>query len=534
MVDRTVVLDNATELLQAEEDIVKGLGPIVDDWLKIFHGPADFIKKENEWRKTNLKGKDKDPLYPDAEGHIEWDFSVLMRAMVDKGRWDHFVDTQRKRGLIIPNKQETFLDIKTLINLRDKSHAHRTLGEFTEHDYREFFSKGERVLRTLGAKPQAEKLRLGVRRDARHDEYALQVYQWYREHENRQKLAVIARAYYAKVPGVLDLPMVTRSDWLAERPIPLSEFDEQLKRNWVHNAPDASAPLLNFLGGEKFSNFIARMAPQVKQEDRFCYRLLDVDSTNKQLKLSFGPSRYRPFVNSCEALSYELGEWCFRNRSTFESKWPRADGADLPNRGEAQAIFNLQNRSGCPACSTVLFLINHPKGDYFYLQRRTSPELLDSPGGLHVVPSGQFQNDTYEDANHDRGFSVQRTVMRELAEELLGLKEVEEAIQTLDDFYDDPRVEPFVSGIREGAVRGYFLGLGLDPLPTKPGLLTALVIDASRLPAAALKFIDNWEGKSFPVPLKELKERSNDVRVIPDGATCLRLADRHLEFLLGK
>ena len=143
--------------------------------------------------------------------------------------------------------------------------------------------------------------------------------------------------------------------------------------------------------------------------------------------------------------------------------------SDLLARGRPDAIFDLKNRSACPATSAVLFVLNSSDGDFFYVHRRTSPQLLDSPGGWHVVPSGQFQPDTAEDTNHRRNFSIRRTVFRELAEELLGVQEVENSIRNRADFYSDPRVAPFVEGLARGAVRLYYMGLGFDPLTTKPG-----------------------------------------------------------------
>jgi hypothetical protein len=158
VVDRTVVLRNAQQLVKAEEEIIEGLGPIVDDWLKEFHhSKNDFIEKENKWRQEFLKN-DKDPLYPDADGAIVWDYSVLLRTMIDH-RWNDFIATRRRRKVTIANKQEIYLDIKVLLNLRDKSLAHRHMGRFTERDFDELFIKSERVLRSLGAPAQAEKLR---------------------------------------------------------------------------------------------------------------------------------------------------------------------------------------------------------------------------------------------------------------------------------------------------------------------------------------------------------------------------------------
>lgn len=155
--DREIVAETARELIEAQEYIVQGLGPIVDDWLKIFHGSPDFIQKEDQWRQQNLKGRESDPLQLDARGGINWDFSVLLETMT-RGRWDRFINYQRhQRKQIIANKQELYLDIKRLQNLRDKI-GHRTLGKFSWEDYREFFVKGERVLRSVGAEKEARML----------------------------------------------------------------------------------------------------------------------------------------------------------------------------------------------------------------------------------------------------------------------------------------------------------------------------------------------------------------------------------------
>jgi hypothetical protein len=361
------------------------------------------------------------------------------------------------------------------------------------------------------------------------NEYLKNVYEWYREH--RSTLARIARAYYAKVPEVLNFSMVTRSEWLPKRPIPLNEFDLQL--SWIEDELDPPAPLLEALDKETYSRFLERIAPNVQQEDRFCYRLLEASSADGTIKLVFSPSRYPHFINSCEALGYELAEWFYRNQKDVDINRTPTNGAYLTERGDPRSIFNLRMHSACPGISTFLLLLNAPQGDFFYLHKRSGP-VLDSPGGLHVVPAGQFQPDTDEDVNHDRDFSIERSVIRELGEELLGLEKFKDVMRTSENFYNHPRLEPFVRGLREGFVRGYFLGLGFDPLPIKPGLLTALVIDASRLPPGALEFTDNWEGKFLELPLSQLEKWSKDERLIPDGATCLQLVQQHLKFLLDK
>jgi hypothetical protein len=180
---------------------------------------------------------------------------------------------------------------------------------------------------------------------------------------------------------------------------------------------------------------------------------------------------------------------------------------------------------------TFLLVTNLPSGDYFYLHERTGVEVLEDPGGWHVVPSGTFQPDSAEDVHHKRDFSVLRSTIREFAEELLGNEELQSVIRTHDDFFHDPRLSPYLIGLRDSSVRAYFLGMGISPLSTKAVFVTALVLDASRLPADAVRFVNNFEGKFLAVPLEELVNWSVDPRMHPSASACCQLAQRHVDFL---
>jgi hypothetical protein len=80
--------------------------------------------------------------------------------------------------------------------------------------------------------------------------------------------------------------------------------------------------------------------------------------------------------------------------------------------------------------------------------------------------------------------------------------------------------------------KAIFLGLGFDPLGTKPGILTALVIDAAQMSKEALKFTKkNSEGNVFSLPIDQLNNKwINHRKMLPDGTGCLQLAQQHLEF----
>jgi hypothetical protein len=547
--------EGALKILEA------GLVPFVELSLRAAYGDA-WMKIVDESRPKTL-----DAL-PQADGSVQWSADELLNTII--AHWRAFElrfkpRAKRQRG---PQKPDFVAKgwVSELLEFR-RRWAH---GEhYTNAETDRFLDTCELLLTAAGADGEAGQVRglhattewssnssnssapkLSIaqlnssaptedhkdqrygaerRNESEHNEYLKNVYAWYREH--RPTLAKIARAYYASLPEALNLPMVTRSEWLPKIPIPLRELDRQL--TWIEDERDLLPPQLEALGQETYSRLLERIAPNVQQEDRFCYRLLDVSSADGKMNLVFSPSRYRRFINSCEALGYELAEWFYRNQNDLDIQQVAKDGAYLRARGDPRAIFDLRMRSGCPGVSTFLLVLNAHQGDFFYLHRRSGP-VLDSPDGLHVVPAGQFQPDTDEDVNHNRDFSIERTVIRELGEELLGIEKFKDVMRTSEDFYNHPRVAPIVRGINEGFVRGYFLGLGFDPLPTKPGILTALVIDASHLPPGTLEFTDNWEGRLLELPLGQLKKWSQDERLIPDGKTCLQLVQQHLEFLIGK
>jgi hypothetical protein len=253
-------------------------------------------------------------------------------------------------------------------------------------------------------------------------EYLRETFLWYRKH--RLEVTNIARAYYYKVPGVLDRPFVTKKEWLPATPISLDEFDSRLSKpeNWNDKEPDPPQRRLHFIPDETYWQFIERLATEndwkFEQEERACYRLIDVRLGGSKLELSFAPATYSQFVNSCESLGFELGEWCLRNPRKLKESQPPKTSAGL-TRGRPAEIFSLKNQSACPGFSTFLLLLNQDGGDYFYLHDRSSSKVLESPGTYHVLPAGQFQPDQKDDANHNRDFSLYRSILRELAEELI-------------------------------------------------------------------------------------------------------------------
>ena len=363
------------------------------------------------------------------------------------------------------------------------------------------------------------------------------VFNWHRLPDNFQRIKDLSRQYYGNLPNILSCPAITQTAWLPAQPIPLLEFDQTLKKQsaWHPDQPNAqlSIEATNLLQGIRYSEFLRQVAPEVRQDDNVCYRLLDVLPGHDTLQLSFGATRYRNFVDSCEVLSFELGQWCWNNPSK-EARPPRPNGADLKARGPASHIFDFRNRN-CAIGICTLLILKKEQNYFFYLQEREiptlGPQIMEAPGGYHIVPSGTFQPDTPEDENHARDFSIWRNVLREIAEELLGVEEVRETIDASRDFERHPKLRQYVAGVDNGSVRPFFLGLCIHPPAAKPDLLTAVIVDTNEFDHESLAFIGNWEMKRriHEARIGNLDRWVKDERMAPTGATCLAIVSNHLK-----
>jgi hypothetical protein len=87
----------------------------------------------------------------------------------------------------------------------------------------------------------------------------------------------------------------------------------------------------------------------------------------------------------------------------------------------------------------------------------------------------------------------------------------------------------------EERTRLHLLGLGLDPVTTKPEILACLVIDMSEV-QLGLEFRERKEGRSYPVELtlEEVRSRLAEPRLLAAGKACLGLVAKHYDTLFPK
>ena len=350
--------------------------------------------------------------------------------------------------------------------------------------------------------------------------------------KKRDVLAAAALHYHAALIGEPGLPLIAKSAWLPNKLVPLRSIDQAL--GWIERPDDKSPVALDAFGGRTCAEWSKKLDPKTVLRNYSGYRLRDIQVQNGSLRLVCQSSDYFAFYNTCEAIAFELAQWCLHH----PGRLPNPDRRELGVHRTPESIFDLSNRNAVPGLNALFLLFGGPGKDLFFLHDRSEAKrgLAEAQNMHHVVPSGTFGPDSYKDSYHERDFSLHRTVFRELAEELLGKKEVADYQIYGEDFMKDEKVALFVEGERKGHLKIFFLGLGLDPVNTKPDILLCIAADARRLGIKSYKsvFRKNWEGAHFAQPWSKerLLDWAEKPTVYPAGAACLKLAaTRHFPAL---
>jgi transcriptional regulator with XRE-family HTH domain len=365
----------------------------------------------------------------------------------------------------------------------------------------------------------------------------------------RPQLTRTAVALYDGAERIAGTPLITSPGWMPDEPMDLGT----LKLTWV----DESLPHA-ITGGEAESEHCRPLMPHGGRYPRYChairdldppslfenrisYRLLDLSHDRDQHEQTYGHTTYFAMVNVCEAVAHEIA-----------AAWLRRDGnaarikpSELPFRALIGDPFDLARRPVLPSTDTLTIRHDTARGQSSLLLHRRNPANVAVAGGMtHIIPAGVFQPSGIAPWNIKADFDIWHNILRELSEELLG--NPEHAGSAGEPIGYDAE-EPFASlnaARRDGQIRVWYLGTGLDPLTLAGEILTALVIDAEvfdQIFADAVAW--NSEGDvvfgadgSIGVPWR----RDTVYRVLtseplaPAAQACLELAWDHQDLLLGQ
>jgi hypothetical protein len=197
-----------------------------------------------------------------------------------------------------------------------------------------------------------------------------------------------------------------------------------------------------------------------------------------------------------------------------------------------------------PSIDTLTIRLG-PEGASFPLHHRSASNVALAGGVYHVMPAGVFQPSSVMPWDQSNDFSLWHNVLREYAEEFLGDPEADGSSGEPIDY--DGR-EPFGTlnqARRNGKLRPYCFGIGLDPLTLAGELLSVVVIDADVYDTVFAGMVarnsegtvisdrtgDGVAGIRFSEP--NIRRLLDDEPLAPAAAACLELAWQHRGLILG-
>jgi transcriptional regulator with XRE-family HTH domain len=368
---------------------------------------------------------------------------------------------------------------------------------------------------------------------------------------HRAELARIAASLYPDTDQLGPAPLLTKPEWLPDRPVDLAD----IALGWIEThvdpvvtgiEPEAEGVRpLSSTGHryERYSRAIRDLAPPTLFENRIGYRLLDLVWKPAGTRLTFSRTTYFDMIDVCETAAHELAGAWLRRPSAAAPAVP--DWDELPFRRLIGDPFDLLRRPVLPSISALT--IRQGEASAAVILHRRDPARVAVAGGmLGVMPSVVFQPSTISASDHILDFDLWRNVMRGFSEEFLDNREHDGSGGSPIDYEGCEPFRTLNRARQAGTLRISCVALGLDPLTLCGEILAVAVIDDDVFDAVFDGFVvRNSEGEAVAagrdtraaegVPFTEANVRRllEAGVMVPAASACLKLAWRHRGLLLG-
>jgi transcriptional regulator with XRE-family HTH domain len=358
---------------------------------------------------------------------------------------------------------------------------------------------------------------------------------------NRPALALLAAQIYPTGRRLGDnTGLLVGPDWLPDVPVELGAVT-------LTHEPDAPEPLLDGTEREsahtrplmdathpytRYTTTVRDLTPPKLFENRFSWRLLDVNWADGRGTMAMGDTTYFAAMDLYEPTAHELAYCAIDESGRIAATPPPL--REMPLRKLIRDPFDLTRRPAMPSISTLV--IRAGTDPTFLLHRRDSRSVAIAGGMLHVIPSGIFQPSSVRPTAMTGDFDLWRNMSREFAEELLGLEECNGDAAPVN--YGDEPFATLDAARAAGNLRVYCLGVGLDALTLVAEILTVMVIEPDVFDEIAPDFVAVNEEGTVVAQRQAFDEAAvkgllASGRMAPAGAGCLELAWRHRDVLLS-
>lgn len=326
------------------------------------------------------------------------------------------------------------------------------------------------------------------------------------------------------------MPMLIKPEWAGAAPFDLAD----LKVEWRDDQPDfgdldrfrrAAARVLakvKVAPVTRYSTAMVEIAGLSKLFDGMIYRLVDVDLTADIKRMVFTRSGYFAYLDTCEVLAFEA-------QLAHAVWWRRAS-----YRRRLRDPFDFRNRVASLGIDTLTIRRDGDRAGFF-LHQRDPKRVVNNATLLGVIPAGEFTPSDVSSEAVSRDLDLWKNIMREYAEEMLGVDDAQGQGGKWIDYASESPYWELEMARATGELQVKVLGLGVDPLPWKPELLTVCVIDAEVFdrifapvpPRNDEGIIIAGDGKGLPFDAATIDRYCHEDKVSPNTEACLRLAWQH-------
>ncbi|MEV0991834.1 helix-turn-helix transcriptional regulator [Streptomyces sp. NPDC049949] len=368
---------------------------------------------------------------------------------------------------------------------------------------------------------------------------------------HRADLTQAAARLYPDVSRAGSSPVLTRESWMWSEPVDFADIELA----WL---TQTSPPEIS--GRETEAEGVRPLAPHGAKFDRYTqairmidrpslfvnrpsFRLLDVGRTEGGPKLSFGYTTYFDMADICEGVAHELASAWLKTGSDpawiGEPSW-----AELPFRALVGDPFDLAHRALLPSIDTLTIRLG-PDGASFPLHHRSASNVALAGGTYHVMPAGVFQPSSVMPWDQANDFNLWRNVLREYAEEFLGDPEADGSSGEPIDYDGTEPFRTLNQARREGKVRPYCFGIGLDPLTLAGEILSVVVIESDVYDSVFSGMVSrnsegavvagnaSGSGAGIEFTKSNVRRLLDNEPLASAAAACLDLAWQHRGLILG-
>ncbi|MEQ6124792.1 hypothetical protein AAON49_11355 [Pseudotenacibaculum sp. MALMAid0570] len=290
--------------------------------------------------------------------------------------------------------------------------------------------------------------------------------------ENRAKLCEKILNDYSYKHYSSSHHLIAKKNWFPETPIKVEErlitFGESSNDTLLKIQKFSQFPTNESgIKCKRMSEAVEKLENPKKFENRQHYRLLNYENTSHPIFMySNQKASYFDKIDYGSLLEFEYA------RKHYLKQHQKFSFARLRFRNKLKNAENIMDKVKVLTGISTLTLLQDGDELRFIMHQRNNVGYAQ--GVFHVAPAGEFQPETDTPERFSLDFSFWKNIMREYAEEIGTIEELDGNSGFKTD-YSKPPFSLMQKAIDENKAQLFYLGFGLDPLSLQGEVLTVCV-----------------------------------------------------------